>query len=200
MTIDLSLVRCPWVHLDKPDYIAYHDEEWGVPVHDDRLMFEFLTLESAQAGLSWHTILRKRENYRLAFDGFDPEKVARYDEHKIGMLLKDSGLIRNRKKIEAAVNNAQRFLEIQEVFGSFDAYIWRFVDGQPIVNKIRTMEDFPAQSRESEALARDLKQRGFKFVGPVICYSHLQATGLINDHFMDCFRREDILGSYLQIA
>jgi DNA-3-methyladenine glycosylase I len=196
MSTDPSAVRCPWVDLDKPDYIAYHDQEWGVPVHDDRLIFEFLTLESAQAGLSWYTILRKRENYRRAFAGFDPEKVARYDDHKVDALLTDPGIIRNRRKVEAAVNNARRFLAVREEFGSFDAYIWRFVDGRPIVNEIRSPADFPAQSPESEALSKDMKKRGFRFVGPVILYSHMQATGLVNDHFLDCFRRDDIIRAY----
>jgi len=192
MTTDSRPVRCPWVDLGKPDYIAYHDKEWGVPVHDDRIIFEFLTLESAQAGLSWYTILRKRENYRRAFDGFDPEKVARYDDRKLETLLKDPGIVRNRRKVEAAINNARRFLEVRDAFGSFDAYIWRFVDGRPIVNEIRSMADFPAQSPESEALSKDMKKRGFRFVGPIILYSHMQATGLVNDHFMDCFRRGEI--------
>ena len=188
--------RCPWVPLDKPDYVAYHDEEWGVPVHDDRLIFEFLTLESAQAGLSWYTVLRKRENYRRAFDGFDPERVARYDEKKIAALLNDAGIIRNKLKIRAAVHNARKFLEVQEAFGTFDAYIWRFVDGRPIVHEIRTLEDYPATSPESDALSRDLKQRGFKFVGSTIIYAHMQATGLVNDHTLDCFRRAQIIESY----
>jgi DNA-3-methyladenine glycosylase I len=192
MTTDSRPVRCPWVDLGKPDYIAYHDKEWGVPVHDDRIIFEFLTLESAQAGLSWYTILRKRENYRRAFDGFDPEKVARYDDRKLETLLKDPGIVRNRRKVEAAINNARRFLEVRDAFGSFDAYIWRFVDGRPIVNEIRSMADFPARSPESEALSKDMKKRGFRFVGPIILYSHMQATGLVNDHFMDCFRRGEI--------
>ncbi len=196
MSTDPPPTRCPWVDLDKPDYIAYHDQEWGVPVHDDRLIFEFLTLESAQAGLSWYTILRKRENYRKAFDGFDPEKIARYNDRKLDMLLADPGIVRNRRKIQAAINNAQRFLSVRDEFGSFDAYIWRFVDGQPRVNEIRSLADLPAQSPESEALSKDLKQRGFQFVGPIICYSHMQATGLVNDHFMACCRREEIIEAY----
>lgn len=196
MTTDSRPARCPWVDLDKPDYIAYHDEEWGVPVHDDGIIFEFLTLESAQAGLSWYTILRKRENYRRAFAGFDPEKVARYDDRKLEALLKDPGIIRNRRKVEAAINNARRFLEVRDAFGSFDAYIWRFVDGRPIVNEIRSMADFPARSPESEAVSKDMKKRGFRFVGPIILYSHMQATGLVNDHTLDCFRREEIIARY----
>jgi DNA-3-methyladenine glycosylase I len=185
--------RCPWVDLSKPDYIDYHDREWGVPVHDDHRLFEFLTLETAQAGLSWYTVLRKRENYRLAFDGFDPGKVARYDEPKIKQLLQNTGIIRNRKKILAAINNAQRFLEVQETFGSFDTYIWRFVDGWPIVNELRTLQEYPATSLESDALSKDLRQRGFKFVGSTICYAHMQATGMVNDHTVDCYRRQEII-------
>jgi DNA-3-methyladenine glycosylase I len=188
-----ELCRCPWVDLTKPDYVAYHDQEWGVPVHDDRLLFEFLTLEGAQAGLSWYTVLRKREHYRAAFDGFDPAKVARYDELKVGALLQNAGLIRNRAKMTAAVNNAGRFLAVQEEFGSFDAYLWRFVDGRPIVNERRLLADYPATSPESDALSRDLRQRGFKFVGSTICYAHMQAVGMVNDHAIDCFRREQLL-------
>jgi DNA-3-methyladenine glycosylase I len=191
-----TLSRCPWVDLRKADYIAYHDREWGVPVHDDRVLFEFLTLEAAQAGLSWYTVLRKREHYRLAFDNFDPERVAHYDAQKIEALLGDTGIIRNRQKISAAINNAQRFLEIQDEFGSFDAYIWRFVDGVPIVHTLQTLQDYLATSRESDALSNDLRQRGFKFVGSTICYAHMQATGMINDHSVDCFRRQAIIDSY----
>ncbi|KAF0220755.1 MAG: DNA-3-methyladenine glycosylase [Geobacteraceae bacterium] len=188
--------RCPWVDRKKPDYVAYHDTEWGVPVHDDRLMFEFLTLEAAQAGLSWYTILRRREGYRQAFAGFAPEDVARFDEEKIKAMLQDPGIIRNRAKIEAAVANARSFLDVQEEFGSFCAYIWRFVDGRPKVNVLRSLADYPTTSPEAEALSRDLRQRGFRFVGPVICYSHMQATGLVNDHTMDCYRRREILATY----
>jgi DNA-3-methyladenine glycosylase I len=190
------LCRCPWVDQTKPDYVAYHDREWGTPVHDDRLLFEFLTLEAAQAGLSWYTVLRKRENYRAAFDSFDPKRVARYDEGKIAALLQDAGIIRNRAKIEAAVHNAGRYLAVQEEFGSFDAYLWRFVDGRPIVNELRTLADYPATSPESDALSRDLRRRGFKFVGSTICYAHMQATGMVNDHTLDCFRRKEIIASY----
>ncbi len=185
--------RCPWVDLSKPDYVAYHDEEWGVAVHEDRLQFEFLILEGAQAGLSWYTILRRRQSYRAAFDDFDPARVARYDEQKIAELLQNPGIIRNRLKVAAAVNNARRFLAVQEEFGTFDAYLWRFVDGRPIVNTMRTLQDYPATSPESDALSRDLKQRGFKFVGPTICYAHMQAIGMVNDHTVDCFRRQEIL-------
>ncbi len=193
-----SLSRCPWVDLSKDDYIVYHDREWGVPVHDDRVLFEFLTLEAAQAGLSWYTVLRKRDNYRLAFDDFDPEQVARYDEPKIEALLSNPGIIRNRQKVRAAVHNAQRFLEVQQAFGSFDAYIWRFVNGTPIVHTFRTLQDYPATSSESDALSKDLRQRGFKFVGSTICYAHMQATGMVNDHSVDCFRRQAIMDAYGQ--
>lgn len=193
-----SLTRCPWVDLDKPDYIAYHDAEWGVPVHDDRRMFEFLILESAQAGLSWYTVLRKRDSYRKAFDHFDPERVARYDERQLRSLLQNPGIIRNRQKIQAAINNARRFLEVQDAFGSFDAYIWRFVDGRPIIHEIRSIETYPSQSPESKALSKDLKNRGFQFVGPVICYAHMQATGMVNDHILDCFRRHEIIDNYAE--
>ncbi len=185
--------RCPWVDLRKPDYIAYHDEEWGVPVHADRQQFEFLILEGAQAGLSWYTVLRRRESYRTAFDRFDPEKVAAYGKEKIEALLQDPGIIRNRAKVEAAVLNARLFLRVAEEFGSFDAYLWRFVDGRPIVNAWRTLADIPATSPESEQLSRDLRQRGFKFVGPTICYAHMQAVGMVNDHTLDCFRRAEII-------
>ena len=189
-------VICPWVDTGKPDYIDYHDHEWGVPVHDDHRLFEFLTLEAAQAGLSWYTVLRKRENYRLAFDRFDPEKVAGYDDHKVRALLENSGIIRNRAKILAAINNAQKFLEIQKEFGSFDAYVWRFVNGMPIVNELRQLGDYPATSPESDALSKDLRQRGFKFMGSKICYAHMQATGMVNDHTLDCFRRREIMAGY----
>ena len=187
--------RCPWLNLDKPDYVAYHDREWGVPVHDDRKHFEFLTLESAQAGLSWYTVLRKRANYRNAFAEFDPAKVARFSAAKIEQMLQDPGLIRNRRKISAAVENARHFLAVQDEFGSFSTYIWRFVDGEPIVNEFRTLADLPATSRESDALSKDLKSRGFKFIGSIVIYAHMQATGLVNDHVLDCFRRRQILNA-----
>lgn len=184
--------RCAWVP-DDPLYIDYHDREWGVPVRgDDRLMFEFLTLESAQAGLSWITVLRKRENYRAAFSNFDPEKVARYDEAKLAEMLADPGLIRNRQKLKAAFNNAHAFLRVQEEFGSFCSYIWRFVDGKPIVNGWKTIDQIPARTAESDALSADLKARGFKFVGSTILYAHMQATGLVNDHTVDCFRFHEL--------
>jgi DNA-3-methyladenine glycosylase I len=186
------LLRCPWVDLSKPDYVAYHDEEWGVPVRDDRLMFEFLTLEAAQAGLSWYTVLRKRENYRKAFAGFDPAKVARFGAAKIEKLLADPGLIRNRAKIEAAVHNARRFLEVQREFGSFSGYLWGFVGGKPKVNKLQARGDYPATSPESDALSADLRKRGFKFVGSTIVYAHMQATGMVNDHIVGCFRHKQV--------
>ena len=189
----MTLQRCPWLDLDKPDYVAYHDREWGVPVHDDRKHFEFLTLESAQAGLSWYTVLRKRTNYRQAFAEFDPAKVARFSAAKIEQMLQDPGLIRNRRKISAAVENARHFLAVQDEFGSFSAYIWRFVDGEPIVNEFRTLADLPATSRESDVLSKDLKSRGFKFIGSTVIYAHMQATGMVNDHILDCFRRSQIL-------
>jgi len=191
-----NITRCPWLDLTKPDYIKYHDEEWGAPVHDDRIIFEFLTLEGAQAGLSWYTVLRKREAYRKAFSEFDPAKVARYGKRQLKSLLNNPGIIRNLQKIEAAINNAKRFLEVQQEFGSFDAYIWRFVGGKPIVHKLRKLKDYPAASPESDALSMDLKQRGFKFVGSTICYAHMQATGMINDHVVDCFRRRQIVDGY----
>lgn len=191
-----QLSRCPWVDPEKPEYIDYHDREWGVPVHDDRLLFEFLTLESAQAGLSWYTVLKKRENYRVAFDRFDPVKVAKYDEARVERLLGNPGIIRNRQKILAAINNAQRFLEIQDEMGSFDTYMWEFVDGKPIVNEIRTLKDYQPTSTESEAMSKDLRKRGFKFVGPTICYAHMQAIGMVNDHTVDCYRRQEIIDTY----
>ena len=185
--------RCPWVDLAKPDYVEYHDREWGVPVHDDRTIFEFLILEGAQAGLSWYTVLRKRAAYREAFENFDPEKVARFGRREVAALVRNPGIIRNRAKIVATVNNAQKFLEVREEFGSFDRYIWRFVDGRPIVHRLRALKDYPATSPESDAMSRDLKQRGFKFVGSTVCYAHMQATGMINDHVVTCFRRGEIL-------
>ena len=188
--------RCPWVDLTKADYVAYHDDEWGVPIHDDATLFEFLTLESAQAGLSWYTVLRKRENYRKAFAEFDPLKVSRFTSRRIDRLMQDPGIIRNRLKITAAINNAKRFLEVQSQFGTFAQYMWRFVDGRPIVNRVRTLKDYPATSKESDAISKDLKQRGFKFVGSTICYAHMQATGMVNDHSLSCYRRQEILDSY----
>jgi DNA-3-methyladenine glycosylase I len=191
-----NICRCPWVDLTKADYVAYHDKEWGVPVYDDRLLFEFLTLESAQAGLSWYTVLRKREAYRIAFENFEPEKIALFDRPKIEGLLRDPGIIRNRLKIEATVNNARKFLEVQAEYGSFSKYIWGIVDGNPIINNIRKLSDYRATTKESDALSRDLKNRGFKFLGPTICYAHMQATGMVNDHSVDCFRRNEIIRKY----
>ena len=179
--------RCEWCGSD-PVYVAYHDDEWGVPVHDDRLLFEFLILEGAQAGLSWITILKKREGYRKAFAGFDVEKVARFTEAKCEKLLLNPAIVRNRLKVKSSVTNAQAFLKVQEEFGSFDNYIWRFVEGKPIVNRFKSMKDIPAKTDISDAMSKDLKQRGFKFVGSTICYAHMQATGMVNDHTMDCFR------------
>ena len=168
--------------------LAYHDEEWGTPLHDDRLLFEFLILEGAQAGLSWRTILNKRENYRRAFDRFDAKKIARYDARKKKQLLADAGIIRNRLKIDASIDNAKAFLKAQDEFGSFDAYIWRFVEGKPIRNEFRALKEIPASTKESDAMSKDLKKRGFRFVGSTICYAFMQATGMVNDHMVDCFR------------
>jgi len=182
--------RCDWGPRGGKLMIAYHDEEWGVPVHDDRKQFEFLTLESAQAGLSWLVVLRKRDTYRRAFAEFDPEKVARFTEKRIERLLADPGIIRNRQKVAAAVNNARCFLDVQEEFGSFDSYIWGFVDGRPIQNRLQRMKDLQATSKQSDALSKDLKQRGFKFVGSTIVYAHMQAVGMVNDHLVTCFRHK----------
>ena len=178
--------RCTWPGNELA--IRYHDEEWGVPLHDDRRLFEFLVLEGAQAGLSWDTILRKRENYRDAFDGFDVNKVARYTDRKIEKLLQNEGIIRNRLKVASAISNAKAFLKVQKEFGSFDKYIWSFVGGKPIVNKWKDSSQIPATSAESDAISKDLKKRGFNFVGSTIMYAHMQATGMVNDHLMSCFR------------
>jgi DNA-3-methyladenine glycosylase I len=188
--------RCPWVDPGKADYVAYHDAEWGVPVRDDRRHFEYLILEGAQAGLSWYTVLRKRPAYRAAFAGFDPRQVARFTPADVERLLGDPGLIRNRQKVAAAISNAQAFLAVQAEFGSFDAYVWRFVGGRPKVNTLHALADYPATSPESDALSQDLRRRGFKFVGSTIVYAHLQATGLVNDHTVGCFRRAEILAAY----
>lgn len=185
--------RCSWPTPGDKLYEDYHDEEWGVPVYDDRKIFEFLVLESAQAGLSWITVLRKRENYRKAFAGFDPVKVSKFTSKDVTRLLKDAGIIRNRMKIEAAINNAARFLEIQKEFGSFSKYIWGFVGGKPIKNRWKTLKDLPAKTKEAEALSKDLKDRGFKFLGPTVIYAHMQATGMVNDHMMDCFRYKELV-------
>jgi DNA-3-methyladenine glycosylase I len=180
--------RCAWCEKE-PIYVAYHDEEWGVPVHDDRKLFEFLVLEGAQAGLSWLTILRKRQGYRKAFAGFDPVKVARFDARRVERLLADPGIVRNRQKVDAAVRNARAFLAVQEEFGSFAEYAWRFMPGgRPLVNARRTIKEIPATSKESDALSDDLRKRGFRFVGSTIVYAHMQATGMVNDHVVDCFR------------
>ena len=178
--------RCAWVTTD-PLYTDYHDREWGNPIHDDRLLFEFLILEGAQAGLSWLTILKKRDNYRKALDNFDARKVARYDARKIRALLSDPGIVRNRLKIAAAVRNAQAFLVAQKEFGSFDKYIWQFIGGKPIKNHWKNLKEIPAKTAESDAMSKDLKKRGFKFVGPTICYAFMQAVGMVNDHTVDCF-------------
>jgi len=183
--------RCAWSGTD-PEYVAYHDEEWGVPQHDDRLLFEFLVLEGAQAGLSWSTILRKRDAYRRAFDRFDPRKVARYDKRKIAALLADAGIVRNRAKIESAIKNADAFLEVQAEFGSFDAYQWRFVGGRPMQNRRRAIGDIPPRTAESDAMSKDLKSRGFTFVGSTIIYAHMQAVGMVNDHVVGCFRHREV--------
>jgi DNA-3-methyladenine glycosylase I len=180
--------RCPWCG-DDPLYVAYHDEEWGVPCHDDRKLFEFLILEGAQAGLSWITILRKREGYRQAFADFDPEVVARFGDKDVARLLADSGIVRNRLKIGAAIGNARAFLEVQEEFGSFDVYSWTFVGGKPIIGKWQSLADIPAETEVSRAMSRDLRKRGFRFVGPTICYAHMQAVGMVNDHLLSCCTR-----------
>ncbi len=179
--------RCAWAGTD-PLYTAYHDEEWGVPVHDDRQLFEFLILEGAQAGLSWITVLRKRENYRKAFAAFDPVKVSRFNAAKIEKLMENEGIIRNRLKIQSTILNAQAFLQVQKEFGSFDSYIWRFVGGQPLVTRRKNMKSMPATTAESDAMSKDLKKRGFKFVGSTICYAFMQACGLVDDHLEDCWK------------
>jgi DNA-3-methyladenine glycosylase I len=181
------LNRCAWTG-DDPLMQKYHDEEWGLPKHDDRRLFEDLVLDGAQAGLSWQTILRKRENYRRAFDNFEPAIVAAYDEARVAELLEDAGIVRNRQKIRSAISNAQAFLRVQQEFGSFDAYIWGFVDGQPVVNQWREMRELPAQSELAIAISKDLRERGFNFVGPTIIYAFMQAVGMVNDHTVDCFR------------
>jgi DNA-3-methyladenine glycosylase I len=194
MASDEPITRCSWPGSD-PLYLDYHDREWGVPVHDDRLLFEFLILEGAQAGLSWITILRKRPAYRLAFAGFDPEVVARFDSAKVAELLANPGIVRNRLKVESAITNARAFLAVQEEFGSFDAYQWGFVDGQPVRNAWKSLREIPASTPVSDALSRDLKKRGFRFVGSTICYAHMQAVGMVNDHTVDCFRWREVAPS-----
>lgn len=185
-------VRCPWPGVD-PLYRKYHDEEWGVPLHDDRKLFEFLVLEGMQAGLSWSTVLRKRENFRRLFSDFDPERVALFDSRRVELLLQDSSIIRNRRKVEGAVTNARAFLKVSEEFGSFDEYIWRFVEGRPLINRWESLSQLPATSPESILLSKDLVARGFKFVGPTICYAHMQATGMVNDHLVSCYRYRELL-------
>ena len=187
--------RCPWSETD-PLSLAYHDNEWGVPVHDDRKLFEMLILEGAQAGLNWLTILRKRGNYRKAFDNFDPRKIARYDRTKVARLLRNDGIVRNRLKIAAAIKNAKAFREVQKEFGTFDAYIWQFVSGQPIINKRKSLKDVPPTTPQSDALSRDLRKRGFTFVGSTICYAFMQAVGMVNDHLVDCFRCRELGESF----
>lgn len=186
--------RCQWAGTD-PLYVAYHDLEWGVPVHDDRTIFEFLILEGAQAGLSWSTILKKRDAYRAAFDNFNPTVVAAYDETKVAELLANPGIVRNRAKIASAIQNAQAFLTVQQEFSSFDAYIWQFVGGRVKQNSWRSLSEIPASTPESEAMSKDLRKRGFNFVGPTICYAHMQATGMVNDHTVDCFRYPELFGA-----
>ena len=187
----MAKTRCEWGTVSQL-YIDYHDNEWGVPVHDDRKLFEFLILEGAQAGLSWETVLNKRENYRKAFNDFDPVKISRYGDKKVETLLENKGIIRNRLKITSAINNAKRFLDVRKEFGTFDAYIWQFVNGKPITNRFKSMQEIPATTKESDAMSKDLKKRGFKFVGPTICYAHMQATGMVNDHVVGCFRYKEI--------
>jgi DNA-3-methyladenine glycosylase I len=187
----MTRIRCPWTG-DDPLYVDYHDTEWGVPLHDERRLFGFLVLEGAQAGLSWITILRKREDYRRAFDGFDPARVAKFDAERIDRLLADSGIVRNRLKILSAVRNARAFLDVQREFGSFDAYVWGFVNGEPKINRCRSLSEVPAATAESRALSRDLIRRGFTFVGPTICYAFMQAVGMVNDHLVTCFRHREI--------
>jgi DNA-3-methyladenine glycosylase I len=186
-----EVTRCPWPGND-PLMIAYHDVEWGVPVHDGRKLFEFLVLDAAQAGLSWRIVLRKREGYRRAFDGFDPGKIARYSEKRIERLLGDPGIIRNRLKIRSAISNAQRFLEVQDEFGSFDKYIWQFVGGRPRINRFTALAQLPARTAESDTMSKDLRQRGFRFVGSTICYAFMQAAGLVNDHLSGCYRWREV--------
>ena len=189
---DTPLTRCAWVGANNPLMMAYHDTEWGTPIHDDRQHFEFLVLEAAQAGLSWAIVLNKREGYRRAFSAFDPQKVARYTEKRIEKLTADPSIVRNRLKIEAAVRNARAFLKVQDEFGSFDAYCWRFVDGRPLLNRRTVMSEIPATSPQSDAFSKDLKQRGFSFVGSTVIYADMQAVGMVNDHLVDCFRYRQV--------
>jgi DNA-3-methyladenine glycosylase I len=187
-----TLCRCPWLDTSKPDYVDYHDNEWGVPVYDDKTLFEFLTLESAQAGLSWYTILKKRAGYKKAFADFDVHTVAAFTQQDIERLMLDASIVRNRLKIAATINNAQCFIKIQHEFGSFSAYQWRFVNNEPLVSNLNKLEDYPATSEIANAFAKDLKQRGFKFLGPTTVYAHMQACGMVNDHSNSCFRKEEV--------
>jgi DNA-3-methyladenine glycosylase I len=187
----MAVARCAWAN-HSPFQAAYHDHEWGVPLHDDQKLFEFLILEGAQAGLSWEIVLRKRANYRIAFDHFDPARVARYDDDDVARLLANPGIIRNRLKITAAINNARHFLEVQQAFGSFDQYFWQFVGGRPIQNAFAALAQIPPRTKESDAMSKDLRKRGFKFVGSTICYALMQATGMVNDHTTDCFRYDQV--------
>ena len=191
-----KLCRCPWLDTSKDDYVAYHDDEWGVPVYDDQTLFEFITLESAQAGLSWYTILKKRAGYRRAFLNFDVIKVAQMSEQDVERLMLDEGIVRNSLKIAATINNAKRFIDIQQEFGSFSNYQWQFVGGKPIVNELDKLSDYPAITEASTAFAKDLKKRGFKFLGPTTVYAHMQACGMVNDHSNDCFRKAEIIEKY----
>jgi len=191
--MDMDQQRCQWVG-SHPLEIVYHDTEWGVPVHDDRRLFELLILEGAQAGLNWLTVLKKRESYREAFAGFDPAEVARFDEARVEALLRNPGIVRNRLKVRSAIRNARAFLKIQEDYGTFDAYVWSFVEGVPKVNRWRSLTEIPAQTPESERMSKDLKKRGFNFVGPTICYAFMQAVGLVNDHTVDCYRYHEVQG------
>ena len=188
-------IRCPWP-ADKPNDIAYHDNEWGVPLHDDRKLFEFMLLDAFQAGLSWSTIINKRENFRTAFDNFEPAIIANYDEKKVEQLLNDAGIIRNRLKIRSSITNAKLFLEIQKEFGSFDKFIWQFTGGKTIVNNWERLDQIPVSTTESDAMSKDLKKRGFKFVGTTICYAFMQATGMVNDHLVNCYRYKEIKNLY----
>lgn len=194
-----NLCRCPWLDTTKADYVDYHDEEWGVPVYDDQKIFESLTLESAQAGLSWYTILKRREGYRAAFENFDVNKVALFNDEKVEALVVNPEIIRHRGKIKAAINNAKLFIEIQNEFGSFSNYMWGFVNHKTIVNQWSNMADYPATTKESDAWSKDLKKRGFKFVGSTICYAHMQACGMVNDHSVGCYKRSQIINEFEQV-
>jgi len=193
-----KICRCPWLDNSKPDYVAYHDNEWGIPVYDDKRFFEFLILESAQAGLSWYTILKRRNGYQEAFSNFEVQKVATYNQEKVESLMLNTSIIRNRGKINAAINNAKLFIRIQQEFGSFSDYIWGFVNNKVIVNEYCELSDYPATSNESDLLSKDLKKRGFKFIGSTICYAYMQACGLVNDHSLDCYKRKQIIAQYQQ--